>query len=1207
MHLGNADIEEDEGTSLAKLSDEKSLSLPAELFGVDEVVLRKGLIEPRIKAGDEVIAQHLSKEKAVASRDALARAIYQRLFSWLIKKINDSMNKPRHASFIGVLDIAGFEIFKNNSFEQLCINYTNEKLQQFFNQHMFKIEQEEYMREKIKWDFIDFGLDCQPVIDLIEKKRPPGILTLLDEQALIPDPSDKKFLESLNRKFGTGHHNFKQNRFNKPEFGIVHYAGLVTYTVKDWTEKNRDPLQHDLGECMRASKQFIGRLFKDDQSFNVTKSALFITVGSQHKDQLTALMNTLYLTSPHFVRCILPNNEKKQHCLTDRIVLDQLRCNGVLEGIRITRKGYPNRVVYAEFLKRYYFLGKDIPRSSADPKTSVLDLVKQIGLTEDKYAIGVTKIFFRTGVLAWIEEQREAKLSKLISGIQAASKAYLLRSRYKKLRDETRAVLIIQDSFRAYLESINNPCFRLMQIARRLIQPNKYKEKITQLELEIKELKQKLSTEKEEHDKVISELTKTKGDLGNLSAQLQSAHNDLDRLKDDNGSLTSDKNLLEQTIKKLEGEIKMRQKDIQELKKKISDSCLKNQEQKDILDSEKKKVAEFEARCKRLEDEVGEMRQEKERNTAQIRKLEKDSADKNEEIDELHKQLAQEKKSIATTEARNHELEEQITIMNETGKRIKDTAERELLDTKKRLAESEALVKQQKDEIERLKKREEVIKQLEAQLEDARNTQERAEKRQKALEDENSKILSKLEKEEDSHRKDVVAKRALDAELEQAMSKLASESAEKEKSEMQNKSLRQECEQLHKSLDDFELQAKTLYSKNQQLQRQLTELDEQLSSESQLRREAEHGKKVAENEAESIKAQLDDLSQRYSELKIQAQASEEEVTHLREEFSETALKFVEHGNQQKRSNNEIQQLKDELQQYQDQLSTSKKKIKSLQDRIDQHVCPTVDVSSETVKRKDEELNEIRNKLKTANEAREKAEKAKSELQLKLLNLESDYDEKIMDLQSRLRRKDAELFSRLDSIQEEADESERVKKEIEDQLKIVINERDELSRKLEEEVIAKKQLEEEKIRNYSELSALRTKNEALTITKRRLEQSKKHLEEELKEQEEIIDREIGNRVRLEEARTKIKKLESLSGDAQQLSTVRAELETTKARLRKTEEDLRTQKRENSILTQTIQKTNTQLEVERHRQKTFKSRFTALMTASESGDLLSVDKL
>jgi len=296
-----------------------------------------------------------------------------------------------------------------------------------------------------------------------------------------------------------------------------------------------------------------------------------------------------------------------------------------------------------------------------------------------------------------------------------------------------------------------------------------------------------------------------------------------------------------------------------------------------------------------------------------------------------------------------------------------------------------------------------------------------------------------------------------------------------------------------------------------------------------------------------------------------------------------------------------------LQHYQDELSASKKKIKSLQDRIDQHVCPTVDVSSETVKRKDEELNEIRNKLKTANEAREKAEKAKSELQLKLLNLESDYDEKIMDLQSRLRRKDAELFSRLDSIQEEADESERVKKEIEDQLKIVINERDELSRKLEEEVIAKKQLEEEKIRNYNELSALRTKNEALTITKRRLEQSKKHLEEELKEQEEIIDREIGNRVRLEEARTKIKKLESLSGDAQQLSTVRAELETTKARLRKTEEDLRTQKRENSILTQTIQKTNTQLEVERHRQKTFKSRFTALMTASESGDLLSVDKL
>lgn len=201
------------------------------------------------------------------------------------------------------------------------------------------------MREKIEWNFIDFGLDCQPVIDLIEQKAPPGIIALLDEQSVFPAATDETFLHLLNSHFGKGrgHPKFREARFGEPEVGVEHYAGLVTYTIKDWLDKNRDPLQRDLDKCMKESKyNFIARLFKEDlgigggillddlveQRTAVSapakagprgKAAMFLTVGSQHKDQLAALMNLLYLTTPHFVRCILPNNEQKQHLLKDKV------------------------------------------------------------------------------------------------------------------------------------------------------------------------------------------------------------------------------------------------------------------------------------------------------------------------------------------------------------------------------------------------------------------------------------------------------------------------------------------------------------------------------------------------------------------------------------------------------------------------------------------------------------------------------------------------------------------------------------------------------------------------------------------------------------------------------------------------------------------------------------------------------------------------
>jgi len=252
LQLGNITFEAAFGEGSA-INDKDALQKASTIMGVDAAKLEGGLCKPRIKAGNEYVTTHLNPEKASYSREALSKALYHRLFLWIVQKINQQLAVENAASFIGVLGISGFEIFKVNSFEQLCINYTNEKLQQFFNHHMFTLEQEEYMKERIEWTFIDFGLDLQPTIDLIEKK-PMGILALLDEESLFPKATDQTFVNKLHSQFDTKNHpKYQKPRFSKTAFGISHYAGEVEYETLFWLDKNKDPLQDDLQTCFKKS------------------------------------------------------------------------------------------------------------------------------------------------------------------------------------------------------------------------------------------------------------------------------------------------------------------------------------------------------------------------------------------------------------------------------------------------------------------------------------------------------------------------------------------------------------------------------------------------------------------------------------------------------------------------------------------------------------------------------------------------------------------------------------------------------------------------------------------------------------------------------------------------------------------------------------------------------------------------------------------
>ena len=375
MHLLNTNFKKKQREEQGEPDGHEDADKAAFLFGVNSADLLKYMCSPRVKVGSEYVNKGQTVEQILYGRGALGKGIFEKLFNWIAKNINEALStKIAKAYFIGCLDIAGFEIFDFNTFEQLCINYTNEKLQQFFNHHMFILEQEEYKREGIQWTFIDFGLDLAKTIELIEK--PLGILSILEEECMFPKATDKTYKDKLYQQhlgkttaFGKSSSKSKGQR--DVDFELYHYAGCVGYNIANWLNKNKDPMNNSVIELLRkSSNQLMNTIWAEYKSPDEIaeeekknkgkkkkgKGAAFQTVSSMHRESLSRLMTNLKSTQPHFVRCIVPNECKKPGMMEAHLVLHQLRCNGVLEGIRICRKGFPNRMQYADVKERYGIL-----------------------------------------------------------------------------------------------------------------------------------------------------------------------------------------------------------------------------------------------------------------------------------------------------------------------------------------------------------------------------------------------------------------------------------------------------------------------------------------------------------------------------------------------------------------------------------------------------------------------------------------------------------------------------------------------------------------------------------------------------------------------------------------------------------------------------------------------------------------------------------
>ncbi|XP_039176419.1 unconventional myosin-Vb-like isoform X2 [Crotalus tigris] len=471
LHLGNVDFRsERDGESCSITNQDEHLHHFCRLLGVELSQMEHWLCHRKLVTTSETYTKNMSLQQAVNARNALAKHIYAQLFNWIVQHINKALHTTvKQHSFIGVLDIYGFETFEYNSFEQFCINYANEKLQQQFNSHVFKLEQDEYMKEQIPWTLIDF-YDNQPCIDLIEAKL--GILDLLDEECKVPKGTDENWAQKLYDRHGSSQH-FQKPRMSNMAFIIVHFADKVEYYCEGFLEKNRDTVHEEQINILKAGKYpAIVELFHDEKdpapaapSGKKTSSKINIrsarptvkaankehkkTVGHQFRNSLHLLMETLNATTPHYVRCIKPNDEKLPFSFDPKRAVQQLRACGVLETIRISAAGYPSRWTYHDFLNRYRVLMKDKSISKKKDKTLICKtLLESLIKNPDQFQFGRTKIFFRAGQVAYLEKLRADKFRAATIMIQKTMRGWTQRRKYRKTRE---AALSIQRFTRGYL------------------------------------------------------------------------------------------------------------------------------------------------------------------------------------------------------------------------------------------------------------------------------------------------------------------------------------------------------------------------------------------------------------------------------------------------------------------------------------------------------------------------------------------------------------------------------------------------------------------------------------------------------------------------------------------------------------------------------------------------------------------------------------
>ncbi|KFO36728.1 Myosin-9 [Fukomys damarensis] len=1093
LQLGNIVFKKERNTDQASMPDNTAAQKVSHLLGINVTDFTRGILTPRIKVGRDYVQKAQTKEQADFAIEALAKATYERMFRWLVLRINKALDKTKRqgASFIGILDIAGFEIFDLNSFEQLCINYTNEKLQQLFNHTMFILEQEEYQREGIEWNFIDFGLDLQPCIDLIEKPAgPPGILALLDEECWFPKATDKSFVEKVMQEQGT-HPKFQKPKQlkDKADFCIIHYAGKVDYKADEWLMKNMDPLNDNIATLLhQSSDKFVSELWKDemqstqrayfyhrfpilhlesvdriiglDQVAGMSETALpgafktrkgmFRTVGQLYKEQLAKLMATLRNTNPNFVRCIIPNHEKKAGKLDPHLVLDQLRCNGVLEGIRICRQGFPNRVVFQEFRQRYEILTPNsIPKGFMDGKQACVLMIKALELDSNLYRIGQSKVFFRAGVLAHLEEERDLKITDVIIGFQACCRGYLARKAFAKRQQQLTAMKVLQRNCAAYLKLRNWQWWRLFTKVKPLLQVSRQEEEMMAKEEELVKVREK---------------------------QL-AAENRLTEMETLQSQLMAEKLQLQE---QLQAETELCA-EAEELRARLT---AKKQELEEICHDLEARVEEEEERCQHLQTEKKKMQQN-------IQELEEQL----EEEESARQKLQLEK---VTTEAKLKKLEEDQIIMEDQNCKL--AKEKKLLED--RIAEFTTNLMEEEEKSKSLaklkNKHEAMITDLEERLRREEKQRQELEKTRRKLEGDSTDLSDQI------------------AELQAQIAELKMQLAKKEE-ELQTALARVEEEAAQKNM---------ALKKIRELESQISELQEDLESERASRNKAEKQKRDLGEELEALKTELEDTldstaaqqelrSKREQEVNIlkktleeEAKTHEAQIQEMRQKHSQAVEELAEQLEQTKRVKATLEKAKQSLENERGELSNEVKVL--LQGKGD---------SEHKRKKVEAQLQELQVKFNEGERVRTELADKVTKLQVELDNvtgLLNQSDSK----SSKLTKDFSALESQLQDTQELLQEENRQKLSLSTKLKQMEDEKNSFKEQLEEEEEAKHNLEKQIATLQAQVTDMKKKMEDGVGCLETAEEAKRKLQKDLEGLSQRHEEKVAAYDKLEKTKTRL---------------------------------------------------------------------------------------
>ncbi|XP_077289717.1 myosin heavy chain isoform X15 [Arctopsyche grandis] len=945
MHMGGMKFKQRGREEQAEADGIEEGERVAKLLGVDCQDLYKNLLKPRIKVGNEFVTQGRNKDQVTNSVGALCKGVFDRLFKWLVKKCNETLDtKQKRQHFIGVLDIAGFEIFDYNGFEQICINFTNEKLQQFFNHHMFVLEQEEYTKEGIEWAFIDFGMDLLACIDLIEK--PMGILSILEEESMFPKATDKTFEEKLNNN-----HLGKSPPFLKPKppkpgcqpanFAIGHYAGNVGYNITGWLEKNKDPLNDTVvDQFKKGSNKLLVEIFADHpgQSGGAPdaggkggrgkKGGGFATVSSAYKEQLNNLMATLRSTQPHFVRCIIPNELKQPGLIDSHLVMHQLTCNGVLEGIRICRKGFPNRMVYPDFKLRYKILAPQAVAKESDPKKTAAIILDATALDAESYRLGHTKVFFRAGVLGQMEELRDDRLSKIVSWLQSWVRGYLSRKEFKKLQDQRLALQVVQRNLRKYLQLRTWPWWKLWQKVKPLLNVTRVEDEIAKLEekaakaqenfereeklrKELEVLNSKLLQEKTD---LLSSLEGEKGSLSEFqerSAKLQAQKNDLDsQLRDTQERLTQEedaRNQLFQGKKKLEQEISGLKKDIEDLElsvqKSEQDKATKDHQIRNLNDeiAHQDELINKMNKEKKLQGESNQKQSEElQASEDKVNHLNKVKAKLEQTLDELEDSLEREKKLRGDVEKSKRKVEgdlkltqEAVSDLERNKKELEQTIQRkdkEISSLTAKLEDEQSLVSKLQKQIKELQAR---IEELEEEVESERQARAKAEKQRADLARELEELGERLEE----------AGGATSAQIEL------------------NKKREAELSKLRRDLEESNIQHEgTLANLRKKHNDAVAEMGEQVDQLNKLKAKAEHDRASCHNELNQMRGAVDQLAREKAAQEKIAKQLQHNLNEVQGKLDETNRTLNDFDSAKKKLSIENSDLLRQLEEAESQVS-----------------------------------------------------------------------------------------------------------------------------------------------------------------------------------------------------------------------------------------------------------------------------------------------